>query len=728
MSLMTNSERSPSIPRWVRCADATTVVIVVVACIVFGTGGFHATVAGVWLSATSGSRILLCALLVAGFRHLVFRRPTLLDRIARLFSARFATARPRVRSTSIPGWVRYADGATIAILGLAFAVFVTGGFGARVAGVKISVTSGSRVVFWALLVAGFRHLIFLGPTLLDRIARVFPSATVAPLIQRETTAGAATARPTAREIIFVVVLMAVLAVAMTYPQVRRLDSLPDPGDPLFSCWRLAWIAHQVVHDPLHLFDGNIFYPERNTLALSDSIVFPGVVGAPFLWLGAPLVHFYNIYLIATFALAAIAMYLFVRAITGEPAAALVAAVIFGFYPFRVEHYPHFELQFSFWMPLALWALHRTFERGRIRDGLLTGAAVAGQTLSSLYFGVYLVTYLVPISVVLGLGWQRFRATVKPLVAGGCLAAVLVTPMVVPYLQARRTFGERSAGEVEFYSARPQHYLTAHETRSPYGHILGRKHEGERDLFPGFVAIAAALLAMWPPLSVVRIAYIIGLVFAFDASLGSHGAVYSFLYTWVLAYHGLRVPARFSMLTGLSLAILAGFAVARLSRRLPRRPVKYAVAATLCAMVLAECRPMLALEPAPQVPSVYQWFVGRAGTKVAVLPPGNKDEPWRRECAYMYFSTIGWPRLLNGNSGVLPKSYWEFNGAMASFPDDGSMRLLRERGVEYVVLHEEFYGADAYKRVVEAVEGRADLAEVVRAWSGGNASRIYQVVR
>ena len=31
----------------------------------------------------------------------------------------------------------------------------------------------------------------------------------------------------------------VLAVALTWPQVRHLDSVPDMGDPLFSIWRIA---------------------------------------------------------------------------------------------------------------------------------------------------------------------------------------------------------------------------------------------------------------------------------------------------------------------------------------------------------------------------------------------------------------------------------------------------------------------------------------------------------
>ena len=69
-----------------------------------------------------------------------------------------------------------------------------------------------------------------------------------------------------------------LTVVATYPQVRQLASgIRDDIDVYFSVWRLAWIAHQLPGHPFQLFDANIFYPERHTLAYSDALVGPGVV-------------------------------------------------------------------------------------------------------------------------------------------------------------------------------------------------------------------------------------------------------------------------------------------------------------------------------------------------------------------------------------------------------------------------------------------------------------------
>ena len=49
----------------------------------------------------------------------------------------------------------------------------------------------------------------------------------------------------------------------------------DTADTVHHEWILAWDAHQLARDPRHLFDANIFYPERNTLAFSETLLVPG---------------------------------------------------------------------------------------------------------------------------------------------------------------------------------------------------------------------------------------------------------------------------------------------------------------------------------------------------------------------------------------------------------------------------------------------------------------------
>ena len=95
--------------------------------------------------------------------------------------------------------------------------------------------------------------------------------------------GAFSKRPLG-ELLLVTIGYVALVVVVTWPQARDLYSVPDLGDPLFSVWRISWVAHQLPLDVRHLFDGNIFYPEKLTLTYSDSLIFPALLAAPFFWM------------------------------------------------------------------------------------------------------------------------------------------------------------------------------------------------------------------------------------------------------------------------------------------------------------------------------------------------------------------------------------------------------------------------------------------------------------
>src|SRR5262249_39425329 len=153
----------------------------------------------------------------------------------------------------------------------------------------------------------------------------------------------------------------------------------------------------------------------------------GVIAAPLIWLGVAPVLVHNIMLLGAIVLSAAAMFALVRYLTGSHGAALLAGTIFAFAPYRFEHIMHMELQWAMWVPLAFLALHKTIERARIRDGLATGAAVALQVLSSIYYGVFLATLLSISGVLLYLGhsWAYIRRSIVPLAAGAILAVALV---------------------------------------------------------------------------------------------------------------------------------------------------------------------------------------------------------------------------------------------------------------------------------------------------------------
>jgi len=634
-----------------------------------------------------------------------------------------------------PAWARVADALTLVLLGVAAAIVSCGGYHGRIAGIRVSVLDPWRPAMAAVILLAMRHTVARQNPLPVRLWRALLGAVARiPVTNDIDEFGAPGASaPQAwhawvRPAVMFFTFWA-LTLIMTYPQVRSMFSVPNEGDPYFTVWRLSWFAHQLPRDPLHLFDANIFYPERFTLAFSDAMLLPGLIAAPFLWLGMHQVFLSNLAVVATFVLAAMAMFTLVRALTRSDGAACVSGVIFAFYPFRFEHYTHLELLMTLWMPLALLGLHRVMVRPLWRRGAITGVMVAAQALCSLYFGVFLATWLAVVWGVLATGSKRVRATLKPMALGAVVAGVLLLPLALPYLASRGVVGDRDVSSVEFYSAHPVNYLGTVETSVVYGHPLARFGGPEAALFPGLTAVVLAAVALWPPFSLVRLAYGVGLLFAFDASLGVNGITYPLLYYAVFPFRGLRVAARFSMLVGLSLSVLAGFGVARITGWLRRPSSRYVLAAGVAALVLMESRVALTFVAAPRIPpQIYEFFKGRPAAIIAELPVPDSEGTFWKDARYLYFSTFHWMTLVNGNSGFFPSSYHRFVREARAFPDDRSVMMFRERGIEFVVLHEDRFGTTRYDEIIAAMARRQELREVARdpGLRRGDEARIYQL--
>ena len=413
---------------------------------------------------------------------------------------------------------------------LAVFIDLTGGFYWAFDGIRISARQTDRAVFATLgvllvrlrLGRGIRplggRLAWLRPwrdRLFDRAADPQP-ATLRPSVDRRHLALAALG------------FLAIGALLMR-TQLAHMDSVPDLGDPLFSMWRMGWVFHQLGGDPRPLFDANIFYPEPLTLTYSDSMLLPALTGVPLLAAGLHPVIAYNVLFLSGFALSALATYLLAARITGSARAAFVAALIYGFYPYRFEHYSHLELQMTYWMPLGLLAVHRFCEGLQLRYAIALAIFGVAELYSSMYYGVFFPLYVLAVmGALLVMARAPWRRVIGPLAVAAAIALVLAIPLARPYFAAQPAKGERDVPTVTFYSANASDYFRAHPRSAMYGGRLLADEYPERALFPGVTPLALTAVALVPPLGAVRIAYLAGLLVSFDLSRGFHGAVYSYL--------------------------------------------------------------------------------------------------------------------------------------------------------------------------------------------------------
>ena len=208
-------------------------------------------------------------------------------------------------------------------------------------------TSPWRLAAYTVVLIAIRHLVVPHPSLRERLTARRRARSSA------TWPGERLWLPTRREWLGALVLLSVATAWILRDQILAPGGVPDLGDPLFSMWRLSTVAHQLAHDPWRLFDGNMFYPAANTLAYSDALLLPGLLAAPFLWAGVPVALVYNALVVLSFPAAGLAMFFAVRTLTGQFTPAILAALLFAFYPYRFSGYSHLEKLGTFFMPIAL---------------------------------------------------------------------------------------------------------------------------------------------------------------------------------------------------------------------------------------------------------------------------------------------------------------------------------------------------------------------------------------
>jgi hypothetical protein len=505
--------------------------------------------------------------------------------------------------------------------------------------------------------------------------------------------------PFRREVAGAFALLTALTVILTWPQALHLGShTVRHDDPWFSIWRLSWVAHALPNDPAHLFDANIFHPHPLTLAFSDAMPLEAAIAAPWLWAGVNPVLVYNVLLFGGIVSSGLGMFVLARSLIDDADAALVSAVIFTLVPYRVEHFMHLELQWTVWMPLTLWAIHRAYSEASFRFGALAGVLLWLQMLSSVYYGVFLGLIGAALALLLlATGSRPARSVAGPFCLAGLVAAILVAPYAIPYVHNTRALGPRELGDVATFSARFASYLSAPQQNWMWGWTSVDYPGNELHLFPGLAAVALAVFGFLKGPRPIAGVYLALLTMAVVLSLGTYGWVYGWLYAHVRALQGFRAPARFAILACCALAILAGFGFQSLRRLVERQRLKQSLLVTALVVIGIEygSAPMMLGKIPTVVPDLYKTIQKMKPAPLIEFPMADLD----LSVDYMYWSIYHWHPLVNGYSGYIPPDYAETQRLMRTFPDARSLERLRALDVRHIVFHQTYYKEKEYSNLM-----------------------------
>ena len=287
---------------------------------------------------------------------------------------------------------------------------------------------------------------------------------------------------------------------LTWPYVTRLrDVVIDKGDPYLISWIMWWDYHQTFTDPLHLFDANIFYPLKYTLAFSEHSYGIAMLFFPLYAIGLRPLTVHAIAEFFAFALNGYCAFRLGRTLTGSAKVGWVTGIVYAFVPFRFNMMPQVAYLFSPWMPLVFEALVLFVrERTNKRTAWLGIAFFMNGLTAITWFNFILIPFALYSAILLTRHqlWRDRNFWVRGAVAL-FLAMLALLPFMIPYAIASRMYNmKRTIEEIKLNSAMPVHWLSVENRNKLWNRMGEGVFEGYKfKLFPGLLPIMFSLAAL-----------------------------------------------------------------------------------------------------------------------------------------------------------------------------------------------------------------------------------------
>lgn len=301
--------------------------------------------------------------------------------------------------------------------------------------------------------------------------------------------------------LLIVLAFCFLTAVMTWPTVMHMrDAVSGRNDPYLIAYTLWWDYHATFTDPLNLFNANILYPYRYTLAFSEHCYGIALVFFPLFALGLRPLTVHSIAIFLGIALSGYGAFRLARTLTGSAGVAWTAGIMFAFMPYRFGMMGQLMYLFSVWVPLLFEALVLFMRERTTRRATWLGVAFFMLGLSTM---TWFLLSLIPLAVgaaILLTRYQLWRSREfwRRGAAALGIASLALVPFVLPYYLASRLYGfKRRIDEVQAHSAHAVSWLVA-EGRNNLWRGLGSSFPDSNkfQMFPGLLLLLLPLAELF----------------------------------------------------------------------------------------------------------------------------------------------------------------------------------------------------------------------------------------
>jgi hypothetical protein len=509
---------------------------------------------------------------------------------------------------------------------------------------------------------------------------------------------------------------AAAAAALTWPMLLHPGSVPfaDYGDArglAWSLWARANGYFEGAVNPLIAAPFGIATSQVIAQPLSDGLL----GGLAQLWNEIAAM---NLFAAAGFSTTSLATYALLKRLGLGASASFLAGLVFGFCPAAVMQVlgGHAAFAFNAFVPLFVLALFHNRERRSTSSAFWLAASFAAVCFTALYIGYF--------SLYLGLFFLIFdyvtcpaqgrRAMLLAYVKSAGFALLLLLPVELPALREQldapreslaRSGHVRDFNELVVFSARAWDYFIPsidHPVLGGIAETFSRRNLHGSNLFEQTLYLGIAPMVLLAS----------GLLLAFRGGMSAqHQGLFLFFATaalWMFlvslppkigsgvptpsffAYEVapmFRVYARAGLLVCLFVACAAAVVLTHWQRVLApgRFRLLYVLALALVAFEYWSVRPG-PVHPLT-TPQVYRWLESQDDAIVAEYPMIRFDEA--AFYTYPFWQRVHRKPMVNGASPDNARA-WELYLRVNELSDPQAVRLLREAGVKYVIVHRAMY--------------------------------------
>ncbi|MBN2057003.1 hypothetical protein JW905_18900 [bacterium] len=439
-------------------------------------------------------------------------------------------------------------------------------------------------------------------------------------------------KKSAARLVAVGCFLMVVTLVYLHPAMNRFTTgTIGAGDAWQTVWNFWWLDQCLFHRPHNpFFTDLLFYPGGAYLYFHTHGFLNALIALPVIELWGPVAG-YNSMVVFSFLSTGLLMFLLVRRITGDSAAAVLGSVIFTFCPYRLEHSTgHLNLISTAWFPLIAMALPWALLHRRRWPCLVAAGTLAAVPFTTYYYLIYMV--LLAGALILDCRGQavdisghitRGRRGLAVL----CLAGILLAPYVLAMYCSLHTHPVAEGHDPASFSADLQSFFIPSGISAygkPFESIRGRwtGERVEQSAYLGYTVLVLCIAGFFirdRRLRIWKLLAPFSLVMALGPGLRIGGTPIGpalLPYNILLLIPPLRlggVPSRFVSLALFAMAVIAAVTMARLRQRLSGSgQLRWLLTGGIIVLVLAEYFPAAFPTQELAIPAFYHDLAAEAG--------------------------------------------------------------------------------------------------------------------